>query len=95
MADVSKLKLTGDKILLQIPPKEETIEGGIIIPETGRSRIADKFKVLVIGPDVSEDIKVGNTIVLDSRNCGLLTKYDGEFFVMAKEPEVACVIEED
>lgn len=90
------LNPTGNKILLEIPKKTETVVGGIIIPSAARiSRISDKFKILAIGPDVKEDLKVGDTIVLDSERCGILTKFNDTLYAMCKDSEVAFVLEED
>lgn len=93
---ISKFKPTGNKILLEIPEETEKVEGGIIIPKAlNRSRIADRFKILAIGPGVKEEVKVGDTIILSSQNCGIFTKYNDKSYVMCKDVEIAAVIEED
>ena len=89
-----KFKPTSDKILLEIPEKKDELVGGIIIPGAiNRSRIADRFVVLAVGPKVSETIKPGMTIMLDSEKCGILTKFDGKLYAMCKEVEVSAILE--
>lgn len=67
---------TGDKILLSIGKKPETSMGGVVLPDTVRSR-SDFGNVVAVGPLV-QDVQVGDTVFFERRGLAAIDAYDSD-----------------
>ena len=76
-AKKTSLKPLGNRVLVQRLEQEETLKGGIILPDTAKKK-QETGKVVAVGPGiVSEDgklqpmpVKIGDSILMD--------KYSGQ-----------------
>ena len=97
--DVSKLKVMGDRVIIDpILPKDKKTSGGIIIPDAV-SENTNQGHVLAIGDKVKAEITVGDIVMFNNFTAtkistGLDEKGDPKYVLMVKESELWCVIEE-
>jgi len=100
-ASTNKVNITplGDRVLLEIPTREEKTKGGIIIPETVDQEKPEQGKVIAVGEGrVTDDgdvipvkVKVGDNVVFskygyDEISVGSITYY------MLKEENILAVV---
>ena len=73
--------------------KEKMTEAGVIIPGTewGWSDGNDQGTVLAVGPDVSENIQVGDTVVFMSFT-GCELRFEGGKYCTVKEKDVVAIV---
>ncbi len=88
-----------DRILVKRVEAEETVRGGIIIPETAKEK-PQEGTVVEVGPGkVDEDgkrvpleVKKGDRILM-GKYSGTEVKIDGEEHIIMREDDVLAVIE--
>jgi len=86
------IKPLGKNILVKMSGLKETTKGGIVIPNAQKT--SDSIgKVLAVGPEVNEMIKVGCHIVLDSKYAQEC-KMAGEDCILIKEERCFVVVED-
>jgi chaperonin GroES len=96
----TKIKPSGDRVLVQAVNREETTESGIILPETLTPEKPEEGIVLAVGPGernekgerIALDVEVGQKI--------MFTKYgpneielDGEKYLIIKEKDILAIFE--
>ena len=95
-----KIRPLHDRILVKRQEEQETIRGGIIIPDTAKEKPQEGKVVAVgngkIGEDgkrIPLDVKAGD-LILFGKYSGQEIKLDGEEFLIMREDEVLAVIED-
>ena len=88
-----------DRIMVKRIEEKETVQGGIIIPDTAKEKpqegevvAAGQGKRLEDGKVVPLDVKVGDRILF-GKYSGSDIKLDGEEYMIMREDEVLGVIE--
>ncbi|MFP4502537.1 MAG: co-chaperone GroES [Candidatus Hydrogenedentota bacterium] len=88
-----------DRILVKRVEAEETVRGGIIIPETAKEK-PQEGTVVEVGPGKVDDdgkrvpleVKKGDRILM-GKYAGTEVKIDGEEHIIMREDDVLAVIE--
>jgi chaperonin GroES len=99
-----KIRPLHDRILIKRVAEEETVRGGIIIPDAAREKpqqgeviAVGDGKILENGQRVPLDVKVGD-LVLFSKYAGsevpTALKMDGEDYLILREDEVLGILAE-
>jgi len=89
-----KMTAISDNVIVQEIKKEERIsKGGLFIPSTAQEEPQKLGRVLCVGPKV-EGIKIGDTVVF-AKFAGQTFILDNEYYIVLKQPEIYCVIEEE
>jgi chaperonin GroES len=94
-----KLRPLNDKLVVKPLEAEETVKGGIIIPDNAKEK-PQQAEVKAVGPGklndngqrVAPDIKVGDK-VLYSKYSGSEFKVDGEELLVLDEGDILAVVE--
>jgi chaperonin GroES len=89
-----------DRIVVKRIEEKETVQGGIIIPDTAKEKpqegevvAAGKGKRLEDGKLVPLDVKVGDRILF-GKYSGSDIKLDGEEYLIMREDEVLGILDE-
>jgi chaperonin GroES len=94
------LKPLGNRVLVQRLEQEETMKGGIILPDTAKKK-QESAKIVAIGDGKRLDdgkilpipVKVGDIILMDKYS-GQEVTVDDEEFVILKADDIIAIIEE-
>lgn len=94
-----KVRPLADRILVKRVEPEETVRGGIIIPDSAKEK-PQEGKVIAVGPGrVDEDgkripleLKKGDRILM-GKYAGTEVKIDGDEHIILREDDVLAVIE--
>lgn len=96
-----KLNITplGDRVLLELPTREEKTKSGIIIPETVDQEKPEQGKVVAVGGGRITDngevipisVKVGDKVVFSKYGYDEIT-LDGATYYMLKEENILAVV---
>lgn len=89
----------GDRILVEPVEKEETIAGGLLLPETAKEK-PQQGKVLAAGAGrkdesgkrIDMDVQAGDTILF-AKYAGTEIKVDGKKLLIMKEADVLGILE--
>jgi chaperonin GroES len=92
------LKPLSNRVLVKRLEQEETVKGGIILPDTAKKK-QETAVVIAIGPGkTSEDgklqpmpVKVGDTILMDKYS-GQEVSIDDEDYVIVKADDIIAII---
>ena len=98
---MSTLVALHDKVILRKVESEDRVEGGIIIPDTGREK-SNLFEVISVGPGmynphmgnyIPMEIEVGDQVIVPK---AVVTQVinDGEEFYICREVEIQSKIKE-
>jgi chaperonin GroES len=89
-----------DRVVVRRIEDQETVRGGIIIPDTAKEKpqqgevvAAGQGKILDSGTKIELDVKVGDR-VLFGKYSGTEIKLDGEEYLIMREDEILGVISE-
>lgn len=89
-----KMTAISDNIIVKEVKKEERIsKAGLIIPSTVQEEPQKIGRVIVVGPK-TEGIKAGDIVVF-AKFGGQTFILDNEYYIVLKQPEIYCVIEEE
>ncbi len=96
----TKVRPLADRILVKRIEPEETVRGGIIIPDTAKEK-PQEARVIAVGPGrldengkrIPMELKKGDHILM-GKYAGTEVKIDGEEHVILREEDVLAVIEE-
>ncbi len=87
-----------DRILIQRVEEQETIKGGIIIPDTAKEKPQEGIvkavgngKVLENGTKLKLEVKEGDRILF-GKYSGTEIKVDGEDYLILKEDEILGIL---
>ncbi len=94
----SLLKPLGNRVLVKRLEQEETVKGGIILPDSAKKK-QESGKVIAVGPGKpSEDgtlqampVQVGDIILMDKYSGQEIT-LDDEEFVIVKADDIIAII---
>ncbi len=94
------LKPLGNRVLAQRQEAEETMKGGIILPDSAKKK-QETAKVVAVGPGkklddgktVPVEVKVGDVILMDKYSGQEVTLNDEEFVIL-KADDIIAIIEE-
>jgi len=94
-----KVRPLADRILVKRVEPEETVRGGIIIPDTAKEK-PQEGKVIAVGPGrldddgkrITPELKKGDRILM-GKYSGTEVKIDGEEHIILREDDVLAVIE--
>jgi len=94
-----KVRPLADRILVKREEPNETVRGGIIIPDTAKEK-PQEGKVIAVGPGrldesgnrVPVEVKEGDRILM-GKYAGTEVKIDGEDHLIMREDDVLAVIE--
>ena len=95
---MAKVRPLHDRLLVKRIEEEETVKGGIIIPDTAKEK-PQEGKVIAVGngktldhgTKVELDVKAGNKILF-GKYSGTDIKIDGEEYLILREDEVLAVV---
>ena len=100
MAQQTKLSIKplGSRVVAERLEQEETLKGGIILPDSAKKK-QETARVVAVGPGaVTEDgktlpmpVKVGDTILMDKYSGQEITIDDQEFVIVKAEDIIAIV----
>lgn len=102
MAQQTTKKMTlrplGNRVLVQRCEQEETLKGGLILPDTAKKK-QETAKVIAIGPGsttsdgklVPIPVQVGDTILMDKYS-GQEVTIDDENFVILRGDDIIAII---
>jgi chaperonin GroES len=95
---MAKVRPLHDRLLVKRIEEEETVKGGIIIPDTAKEKPQEgeviavgNGKTLDNGTKVKLDVKAGDKILF-GKYSGTDIKIDGEEYMILREDEVLAVI---
>ena len=100
IAEKTKLKPLGSRVVIKALDREEVTKSGILIPDTAKEK-PQEGEVLAVGPGrfdddgdkrIPLDVKVGDT-VLYSKYGGTEVKYSGEEYLILSARDVLAIIE--
>lgn len=89
-----------DRVLIEPIVNEAKTEGGILFTHTGEEK-TNEAMVIQVGPGrtteegivIPVDVRAGDKIMYDT-NSGVKVKLDGKEYVMIKEENIFCVVED-
>ncbi|HRL11854.1 MAG TPA: co-chaperone GroES [Aggregatilineales bacterium] len=89
----------GDRLLVEPVEKEETIAGGLLLPETAKEK-PQQGKVLAVGEGrrdddgdrIAMDVKAGD-LVLFAKYAGTEIKLEGKKLLIMKESDILGIVE--
>lgn len=92
------LKPLGNRVLVQRVEREETLKGGIILPETAKKK-QEMAKVVAIGSGSTTaegkhlpiPVQVGETILMDKYSGQEVTIDDEEFVILRADDIIAII----
>jgi len=104
MAQETTKKMTlrplGQRVIAQRLEKEETLKGGIILPDTAKKK-QETVKVLAVGPGkagkdgklIPCPVKVGDVVLMD-KYAGQEVTLDDEEYLILQADDIIAIIEE-
>ena len=95
----SKIRPLGNRVLLRKLEAEETLKGGIILPDSAKKQ-QESAEVIAVGEGKKDKegnlipvpVKVGN-IVLMEKYSGQEVTIDDELFVIARADDLIAIVE--
>lgn len=94
------LKPLGNRVLAQRLEAEETVKGGIILPDSAKKK-PETARVIAVGPGKREkegnitpvEVKVGDIILMDKYSGQEVTLQDEEYIIV-KADDIIAIVEE-
>jgi len=94
------LKPLGNRVLVQRLESQETVKGGIILPDSAKKK-QETAKVVAVGPGKRLDdgkvlpvaVKIGDLILMDKYS-GQEVTIDDEEYMILKADDIIAIIEE-
>ena len=87
-----KIKLLGERLLIQVLKTEGITPGGIVLPEASKQE-KDEGYVMEAGKDVPVEIKRGDKIIFN-KYAGETIRLDGEDFRIIEAKDVMAIVED-
>ncbi len=92
------LKPLGNRVLAKRVEKEETLKGGIILPDTAKQK-KESAQVIAVGPGKELEngklspmpVKVGDTILMDKYSGQEVTINDEEYIILKADDIIAII----
>ncbi|MCH9613983.1 MAG: 10 kDa chaperonin 5 [Chlamydiia bacterium] len=90
----AKITPVGARVLLQRLEAEETLKGGIILPDSAKKK-QEMATVIAVGTPKKDDepiqVKIGDSVLIDKYSGQDITVDDEEFVVVKAEDIIAIV----
>lgn len=94
------LKPLGNRVLAQRQEAEETVKGGIILPDSAKKK-QETARVVAVGPGkklddgklIPSSVKVGDIILMDKYS-GQEVTIDEQEYIIVKSDDIIAIIEE-
>ncbi len=86
---MSKLRALGEMIIA-VPVKKDTTEGGIVIPENVKQLPQEYAKVISVGEEITT-VKVDDVVAFHQQ-AGQVIVHEKEVYKIVKYGEVYCVV---
>ncbi len=94
------IKPLGNRVVVQRLEAEETLKGGIIIPDNAKKK-QEMVKVIAVGPGKKTDqdklipisIKISDVVLIDKYS-GQEINIDDEEYIIVKADDILAVVEE-
>lgn len=94
----TKLKPLGDRVLLKRLEAEESVKGGIILPDSAKKK-QEKAEVVAIGTGKKDkegnlipfSVKVGDCVLMEKYSGQEVTVDDEEFIILSADDIIAIV----
>ena len=87
------LKAVNNHLVVLPLPKSEKTEGGLYVPETAINEPQITAKVLSMGKNSTDEIKVGDIVFIHQR-AGMDIMSEGVIYKIVKAEEVYCIVME-
>lgn len=87
----TKLKPLGSRVIVQRLEPEDTVKGGIILPDSAKKK-QETAVVFAIG-NKETTVKVGDKVLMDKYSGQEVTVEDEEFIILKSE-DIIAIIEE-
>lgn len=92
------LRPLGNRVLVQRVAQEETLKGGIILPDSAKKK-QETAKVIAIGPGIENKegkvipppVSIGDTILLDKYS-GQEVNIDDEEYVIVRSEDIVAIV---
>ena len=92
------LKPLGNRVLAQRLQQEETLKGGIILPDSAKKK-QETAKVIAVGPGIENKegkmilppVNIGDTILMDKYS-GQEVTIDDEEYVIVKADDIIAIV---
>ncbi len=92
------IKPLADRVVIKPAEAEETVQGGIIIPDTAKEK-PQKGEIVAVGPGKASDsgdivkmtVKVGD-VVLYGKYSGTEVTVDGDDYLIVRESDILAVV---
>jgi chaperonin GroES len=93
------LKPLSNRVIAQRLEAEETVKGGIIIPDSAKKK-QEMLKIIAVGPGKKADngqliapqVKVGDVVLMDKYSGQEIT-IDDEEYIIVKSDDIIAIIE--
>jgi len=88
------VKPLGDRVLIKPAEAQETVKGGIIIPDSAKER-PQEGKVAAVGPGKDDEkmaVKVGDKVIY-SKYAGTEIKIDDQDYLLMRQDDILGIIE--
>ena len=93
------IKPLGDRVVAQRLEAEETLKGGIIIPDTAKQK-QEMAKVIAVGPGkktesgktIEMPVKVGDIVLMD-KYAGQEVEMEDEEYIIVKADDIIATVE--
>jgi chaperonin GroES len=92
------LKPLGDRVLVRVEDKEESLPSGLVIPDTAKEKPQEGTVITVSpgayheGKRVPLDVKSGDRIVF-SKYGGTEVKFEGEELLILSERDILAIVD--
>ena len=84
-----------NNVAVEIMPKNQTTEGGLIIPETAESNEPQlTCKVISIGEEATKEIQVGDYVYCHQRG-GMDIMVSGKVMKILKDDEIFAIVRDE
>jgi len=89
----SKFKPLGNRVLGQTIVEDETIKGGLILPDSSKKK-PDRFKIVALGTNVKDSIvKVGD-VAMTQKYSGQEVSIEDETFTIFNLDDLIAIVKE-
>lgn len=91
-----KLKPVNDRVVVKPLKPEEKTKGGVIIPDTAKEAPAKGY-VMAVGPGKDGNLMTAREgdLVLYGKYAGQEIQYENQDYIVMREDEIFCIIDED
>jgi len=86
-----KMRPLNGHVVVRPAEAEETVEGGLYVPETARDKVHEG-EVIAVAEDATEDVAVGDRVIY-KEYAGTKVELDGEEFILLNTDDLVAKYE--